>query len=394
MTKRRRSRRRSSSNRIGNPLIAIVVGLGFLILFVVFIATGSDPIGLFGSGRDEPAPFSTRPALSSGGGDWWQVYFTNPGLLDESSTLDGTVLEPLIGHIEAARDSIHIAAYEFDLPQLAGALADASRRGVEVMWLTDDEHGLEDDEDGLGLFAQLEEAGVEVRDDGRGELMHNKFVIIDGALVWTGSTNLTSNGVFRNNNNALAIESASLARVYEGEFQEMWNGQFGAQAPSSVAQQGLSIQGTPVQVYFAAEDKPISALVPLVQQAQESVRFMAFSFTHDELAQAMLDRAAAGVSVAGVFETRGSETEFSELSRLYCAGLPVRQDGNPGMMHHKVIIIDDRLLVTGSANFSESADRFNDENVIVIDNQDLAQEYVREFERIWAQASDPADLDC
>ena len=110
----------------------------------------------------------------------------------------------------------------------------------------------------------------------------------------------------------------------------------------------------------------------------------------------MLARDKAGVDVKGVFEARGSETEYSEFSRLYCANVPVRQDGNPAILHHKVLIIDDRIVITGSANFSNNADRHNDENLIVIDNEDIARLYLNEFDRRWAEAvdPDPSEIDC
>jgi hypothetical protein len=72
---------------------------------------------------------------------------------------------------------------------------------------------------------------------------------------------------------------------------------------------------------------------------------MASSFRHDDLGKAMLSQTETGVDVLGIFETRGIETEYSELSRLYCAGLSVRQDGNPGIMHHKAIILDDEVVI-------------------------------------------------
>jgi phosphatidylserine/phosphatidylglycerophosphate/cardiolipin synthase-like enzyme len=81
---------------------------------------------------------------------------------------------------------------------------------------------------------------------------------------------------------------------------------------------------------------------------------------------------------------------------LYCADVPVRQDGNPGTFHHKVIIIDDEIVVTGSLNFSNNADDSNDENVIIIANKDIAALYLQEFDRRWAEAEepDPADMGC
>ena len=76
--------------------------------------------------------------------------------------------------------------------------------------------------------------------------------------------------------------------------------------------------------------------------------------------------------------------------------MPVRQDGNPGTFHHKVIVIDGKTLVTGSLNFSENADDSNDENVVVINNSDIAAEYLKEFDRRWAEATEPeaAKLGC
>jgi phosphatidylserine/phosphatidylglycerophosphate/cardiolipin synthase-like enzyme len=226
--------------------------------------------------------------------------------------------------------------------------------------------------------------------------MHNKYLIFDDQIVWTGSTNLTVNGSFRNNNNVLVVHSPEVATIFKREFDEMWAGEFGARAPSTIEAQSTTIQGTPIQIFFSAEDHPVSAIVPIIESAEESIRFMAFSFTHDDLGGAILDRAADGVEVQGIFETRGSQTEFSELGNLYCAGLAVRQDGNPGILHHKVIIVDGRVVITGSANFSNNADRNNDENVIVLANEEIAAEYLREFDRRWSEARepDPADLDC
>jgi phosphatidylserine/phosphatidylglycerophosphate/cardiolipin synthase-like enzyme len=176
----------------------------------------------------------------------------------------------------------------------------------------------------------------------------------------------------------------------------MWNGEFGPKSSSTVNEQSVTVDGTPVQILFAAEDEVASLLAPMLEQAQSSIRFMAFSFTHDEMGAAVLDRAKAGVDVMGIFETRGSETEYSEMPALYCAKVPVRQDGNPRTFHHKVFVIDEKTVVTGSFNFSDNADSSNDENVVIITNSDIAAQYLQEFERRWAEAKEPdkADIQC
>lgn len=376
-------------------ILAIIL---LIILGGVYLFTGNDPLGLFTPDvTSTPTTEPSQATATSTGGDWWQVYFTDPNTINNPEKLAGSIPEKLIERIDNAQQSIHIAAFEFNLTPVAEALIAAHERGVDVRWVTDDEHGIEaDEEDGHGQFAMLEDAGIEVKDDGRGALMHNKFWIFDGQVVWTGSTNITQNGNFRNNNNVIVIQSTRLAGIYEREFQEMWNGEFGPRSPSTLGQQTLTINDTPIQVLFSAEDEVMTQLVPIVEEARHSIRFMAFSFTHDALGAAVLARAEAGLDVKGIFETRGSETEYSELPAMYCAGLAVRQDGNPRTFHHKVIIIDDEIVITGSLNFSDNADNSNDENVIILANANIASQYLAEFERRWAEAEAPdaEDMKC
>jgi phosphatidylserine/phosphatidylglycerophosphate/cardiolipin synthase-like enzyme len=376
-----------------NQALAMVVMAGAVVLLGYFLLTGSDPMGLFSRGEAMPAA-SAAPRRAGGSDGWWQVFFTDPQRVKDPEDLSDSVAEKLIDHIDRAQHTIHVAAFEFDLLPVAEALVAARERDVEVQWITDDEYGIEaDEEEGAGLFAMIRTAGGEVRDDQRAALMHHKFWIFDAQTVWTGSTNITANGSFRNNNNVLVMDSPELAGIYEREFAEMWAGEFGPTSPSTVDDQMVTIDGTTVQVLFSPEDDVMSRLVPLIEGAQDSVAFMAFSFTHDSLGAAMLGRAGAGVEVRGVFETRGSETEYSEMSRLACAGVPVRQDGNPGTLHHKVLVIDGETVVTGSLNFSENADESNDENVVIVSNRDIAAQYLQEFERRWAEAREPDPVD-
>lgn len=339
-----------------------------------------------------PGPVSNLPREIGYDGGWWAVLFS-PGARGNQDNA-AYILDRLIGIIDAARSSIHIAAFETDLTLFAEALLRAQARGVDVRWITDDEHGMDaDGEEGRGQFALLEDAGVPLRDDLRSDLMHNKFVIVDGHIVWTGSMNLTSNDLRRNNNNVVIIESPEVAAVFEAEFAEMWAGQFGPRSPAQAGQDVFDRNQRPFVIRFAPEDDPMAALVQITGLAERSIRFLAFSFTHDELGATMRQRAAAGVDVRGVFETFGSETIYSEMTPLYCAGIAVRQDGNAGMLHHKVLILDETIVVTGSLNFSDNAADGNDENILMLADADIARLYLEEFERRWAEAHAP-DVDC
>ena len=304
--------------------------------------------------------------------------------------MNGSIAEKLIQRINQATKSIHIASYEFDLTDVAKALIQAKQRGVDVRWITDDEAGIEaDTKPGHGQFKMLEDAGIPIIDDKRGGLMHNKFWIFDGQTTWTGSTNITISGIFQQNNNVIVIESPELASIYERQFEDMWSGKFNAKSPSTIDQQKLTVNGINIQVLFSPEDNAISHILPYIQQAQNSVYFMAFTYTHPDLGNAMLQKALAGVTVSGVFEATGSDSEYGQMVKLFCNKVPVRQDGNGSFMHSKTIIVDERYVITGSLNFTDNANKTNNENVIILDDPTLARLYIEEFQRVWAAGKDP-----
>lgn len=360
------------------PFIVPVTDTPQIIAPVIETPTGGEPV------IPTDTPLSPAPAK------WWEVYFTDPLTINDPNNPAGSVEEKLIAFIDAAQVSIHIASFEFNLPRVADALIAAKARGVDVRWVTDDENGLGIDANpNRGQFSRLMAGGLEVRDDaGRSALMHNKFWIFDGQIVWTGSTNITVNGIYKQNNNVMVIHSSDVAYIYEREWQELWSGQFGPRAPSTVGNQWAILDGSAIQVLFSAEDHAVDNLIALANDARSNIRFLAFSFTDYPLAQAMIERAKAGVDVRGVFETFGSNSPRSELKTFWCAGLPVRQDGNSSFLHDKIIIIDNSIVVTGSLNFSSNADEENEENVVIIDNAEIAALYLQEYQRVWAQAAD------
>ena len=332
-----------------------------------------------------PTPQPTAPPAQAGAEGWYQVYFTSPRYPDRESDHQHGIDEHLVRLIAAAQRSVDVAAYELNLDSVADAMLAARERGVAVRLVTDTDN-LEEE-----AVRRLEQGGVPVVDDRRGAIMHNKFVVIDGQLVWTGSWNPTVNCTYRNNNNAIAIESVALARNYEAEFAEMFEeSRFGPRSPSRTPYPQVTIEGTRIESYFAPEDQVAGHLMNTVSQAQESIHFLAFSFTDSELAQLLIERAEAGLSVSGVVEKRGAESEYSQFGALRRAGIDVLVDGNPYIMHHKVLIIDEAIVVTGSFNFSQSANEANDENVLIIHNPDVARLYLEEFQRMRQQALEAA----
>ena len=184
------------------------------------------------------------------------------------------------------------------------------------------------------------------------------------------------------------IRSTQVADDYETEFNEMFvEHKFGSHLVSETPHPSVTIDGTPLNIYFSPADHIQSALLPLINNAQSSIYFLAYSFTADPLGNAIRQRAAAGVKVAGVMETDQVKSDVgTEYAAFRKAGLDVHMDGNPGLMHHKVFIIDNQIVVMGSYNFTASAEKSNDENLIVINNPEIAAQYMNEFQRVYAVA--------
>ncbi len=338
-----------------------------------------------------PTPLPPMPGgggVLSGGGDWYQVFFTAPIYPDDKANHHGGLDEPLTAFINTAQKSVDICIFQLDLPNVTQALIAAKERGAVVRVVTDVD--IMDDEKENASFKQLKKVGIPVKGGNPNAIMHNKFVVVDEAAVWTGSWNFTENDTYRYNNNGILVQSPALAKNYTATFEKMFkDGDFGGKRKVGGTTPILSIHGVTVENYFAPEDKVTDKIVERLRRAQTSIDFMAFSFTEDKIGQTLRERGKAGVQVRGVFETTGSETQYSEYSALKKAKLDVWQDGNPYLMHHKVFIIDGQAVILGSFNFSSSANESNDENVLIIDDPALAQTFTAEFERVLEQAKHP-----
>lgn len=281
--------------------------------------------------------------------------------------------------IEAAHLNIDAAFYDMNLYNIRDALLEAQSRGVTVRLVLEGDN-YEDEE-----LRLLRAGGIQVVLDGRSDSMHNKFVVIDHYEVWTGSMNLTVTDAYGNRNNLVAIRSTDLAQNFLVEFEEMFLANaFGPSSPANTPHTELRIDDYLVETYFSPEDETLARLVDLVNQAEESVYFLAFSFTSDELALAIAAANDRGVLVQGVMDaSQAAGNQAGEHEALLARGIDVRLDGEGGSMHHKVLVIDGEIVVTGSYNFSASAEEQNDENTLVIHDLALAEQFLAEFWRVW-----------
>ena len=358
----------SDRRRLRTPLAGLLLALGLVWLVVL--------------GRNQPSPVGAEPPAvpTAIGEDWYRLYFSEPGELN-AVRLRGGPDAALAEAIDQSQYSVDVAAYDLDLWSIRDALIGAHRRGVEVRVVT------EADNLGRREIVDLAVARIPVIGDNQPSLMHHKFVVIDRLEVWTGSMNLTLGSAYWGNNNLLALQSGDLASSYTREFEEMFlENRFGAVSRADTPIPRVVLGGAEVQVLFSPDDGVLQQLLALVESAERSIEFLAFAFTSTDLAQAMIDRADHGVQVRGVFDQEQAGGQGSVYPLMRQAGIDVRLDGLRGDMHHKVILIDRAIVVTGSYNFSRSAEEQNDENLLILHAPQVAAEYLIEFDQIFRRA--------
>lgn len=312
----------------------------------------------------------------------YEIYFTNPTCPPEEERRGG--LDELIAaDIRQATRSVDIVAFELKAESIIEALIDARQRGLTVRAVVDNDYSP------ASTTNRLRRHGISVVEDQRSTLMHNKFIILDGETVWTGSMNFTTNGAYCNNNNIVRISAPELAANYTIEMEEMFiDRQFGITSPVNTTPL-FNLGGVPVENYFAPEDGVAAHIMRHLEQAEREILFLAFAFTNDDIGEVVFERGEAGVTVRGVFEATGAGSQYSYFADLNESGLPtvsVRTDRNPRAMHHKVFVIDRETVIFGSYNFSANAERRNDENVLIVTDADFASYFVEEFEVVWQES--------
>jgi len=341
-------------------------------------------------------PYAT---VSESSGDI-HVYFNGP--VDHSVATEELALslgtdmnDTVAAWIMSAQHTLDVAAYNLNDQTVEDAVNAAVANGVQVRWIYEGQNA------NIGLSSLDDAVVTHPRTDGEGSGMHNKFIIGDAdfaesAFVLTGSTNLTTGQLVSDLNNAIVFEDQSLARAYELEFEEMWgsegmtpdaaNSKFGADKTWNTPVNFL-IGGSEVELYFSPTDGTNAAILAEVESANADLEFALLTLTRDDLGAAIVElNQSFFVSPVGVIEQ--VNTTGSEFDNLISNGVQVYAHELSGDCHHKYAIVDhsepgtDPLVITGSHNWSSSAENVNDENTVIVHNARVANLYHQEFRGI------------
>jgi len=299
------------------------------------------------------------------------VFFTDPHDPQRGMREDG--LDRLLATaIDEAKVSLDVAIYSLDDHVISYAIIRAKEKGVSVRV------AVEGDNMDSAAIQNLITNGIEVKADVRSGLMHNKFMIIDGMEVWTGSMNYTYSSIYDDHNSLVRIRSAEIVENYQVEFLELFEGKQFAKTPFPK----IEVGGFTVENYFSPDDHFAYRMVELLNSIDNSARFMMYTFTADDYSEVLIEKASEGLEIKGVMESTTIEVAGSDFKTMQINGIDLIALNDEGVMHHKTMILDSKIVIFGSYNFTASAEKKNDENILVIHSPQLAELFLKEFERV------------
>ena len=268
--------------------------------------------------------------------------------------------------LETAQNYSYCAFFDLDLKEIISALKEKSTTAdIKIMIDKDNDQG----------FVK----GSSVHFDNSTAFMHNKFCVIDDSIITTGSFNPTFNDAYLNNNNLMIIHSKILAKNYKQEFLSIWT--YNKTKPAARVTK-FFYNNHSIENYFCPEDNCAEKIQKRIMAANSSIYFMIFSFTYQPLITDIIVQKNNGLDIKGVVEKSQSGSK-EVLQQLNFNGINAIFDKNKHNLHHKVFIIDNQTIVTGSFNPSQKANTRNNENILIIDDEELALRYLEEFDYVW-----------
>lgn len=315
----------------------------------------------------------------------------------------------VVDFIDGAERSLDVAVQEVESLAITEALVRARQRGLLVRLVLEQDYlragkppadpfavGGEDEEN-RNLFAAMLRANIDARSDYNPDIFHQKFIIRDSGrprrALLTGSTNFTPTGVGshasrKNLNHIVIVHDQWVCNEYDREFAEIWQGTFGkVRSRHEPSPRNNRVAGICVRGLFAPDHAPEMEIMKQILKAKERVDFAIFTFSKSSgIDDALVAMAKGGITIRGIFDSGQGNRDWA-ATRLVAdnggeAFLAARKHGL-GKLHHKLMVIDGAVIIAGSFNYTDPANRLNDENILVIgdleDDDPAAQAAQRSF---------------
>lgn len=154
--------------------------------------------------------------------------------------------------------------------------------------------------------------------------------------------------------------------------------------PTHAQSHDVGITAEVLGVYFTPPANAAAEIVKAIDASDREVLVQAYGFTHNAIAQALVRAHQRGVKVRVLLDQKSQTSNRYVIGILTDAGVAVCQDGKHAISHNKLMVIDQAIVITGSFNFTNSAQTRNAENVLILKSSDLALRYRVQWQNHWA----------
>ncbi|MBA2560643.1 MAG: phospholipase, partial [Propionibacteriales bacterium] len=319
--------------------------------------------------------------------------YVGPTALGAPDDLDA-VISAFLGE---AKHTLAIAVQEVDSRSIADAILAARARGVRVQLILEGDYLVEahpsvdpwaavgEFEENRIIHSALLRAGVDVITDLNPAIFHQKFVVRDvgasTAAVLTGSTNFTLTDTGRNTssgpvvgnnlNHVVILHGQTATNEYAAEFLRLRSGTFGdLHERHEPKPNEFRLGGMRIKPLFAPQHGPEMEIMKQMLKAADRVDFAMFTFAQSSgIDDTMIRVVRSGTSIRGVLDHGQGVQAWAATQPLKDAGVQLYTNtaaSGVRKVHHKLMVIDQRLTIVGSFNYTAPAATLNDENIIVI----------------------------
>lgn len=298
-----------------------------------------------------------------------QPQINNQAVLYSTETLDDLQLV-FKQAIDVAKDSITLIIYSLRDKKIIRALKQAANRGVKVTIICDVHAS-------SGISKKLDSVTYRV---GKG-LMHQKILAIDGEKVWIGSANMTLASLKMHGNLVLGVFQKELASFIEEKALMMTQ----AGLVSNLPHRTFDLENQSLEMWFFPDNKNgPEKIKQLIRTAQKTIKIAMFTWTRFDLADALLSAKNRGVKVEVVLDRSAAQGVSLKIAdKLRNGGIEVRLSQGQELLHHKFMIIDDRTLLNGSANWTLAAFSQNDDCFTILSPLNEPQQ--KFLNRMWEE---------
>ncbi len=306
-------------------------------------------------------------------------FYVGPHDVGAADNLETTIE----GFIDGATKRLEIAVQELENEVIAKAIIRAKQRKVTVKVVVEHDYLIATrarsnpwvegggHEPNRKIHGAMLRAKIDIKPDYNTRIFHQKFIVRDRASVLTGSTNFTPTGVHKNLNHIVIVHDDDIAKIYSREFKEIQQGHFGKlNEGRDPKPKDTAVSRVPIRVLFAPDHNPEMEIMKQMLKARRRIDFAIFTFAQSSgIDDAMIRLRDLDMPIRGVYDAGQGTRPWAAIPSLRDAGVELYEvtPGNGvGKLHHKLMVLDEEVVIAGSFNYTGPANAVNDENIIIL----------------------------